>query len=81
MIKAMENGGRRLDRAWLLAVGARCRSMMLAARADLVAATRMAQQAMTAHQALPMPFERARTQLLLGRLQRRQRRKGPPQPH
>ena len=48
---------------------------MLAARGDLAAATRMAQQAMTAHQALPMPFERARTQLLLGQLQRRQRQK------
>jgi DNA-binding CsgD family transcriptional regulator len=35
----------------------------------------MGQQAMAAHQALPMPFERARTQLLLGQLQRRQRQK------
>ena len=75
MIKAMENGGRRLNRAWMLAIGARCRSMMLAAQGQLEAATRMAQQAMTAHQPLPMPFERARTQLLLGQLQRRQRQK------
>ena len=75
MIKALEYHGRRLNRAWMLAIGARCRSMMLAARGDLAAATRMAQQAMTAHQPLPMPFERARTQLLLGRLQRRQRQK------
>jgi DNA-binding NarL/FixJ family response regulator len=75
MIKALEYHGRRLNRAWMLAIGARCRSMMLAAQGQLEAATRMAQQAMTAHQPLPMPFERARTQLLLGRLQRRQRQK------
>ena len=75
MIKALEYHGRRLNRAWMLAIGARCRSMMLAAQGQLEAATRMAQQAMTAHQPLPMPFERARTQLLLGQLQRRQRQK------
>lgn len=75
MIEALECHGRRLDRAWMLAMGARCRSMMLAAHGDVEAATRMAQQAMAAHQALAMPFERARTQLLLGQLQRRLRQK------
>ena len=75
MIEALEYHGRRLDRAWMLAMGARCRSMMLAAKGDVEAATRMAQQAMAAHQPLAMPFERARTQLLLGQLQRRQRQK------
>lgn len=75
MIEALECHGRRLDRAWMLAIGARCRSMMLAAQGQLEAATRMAEQAMIAHQPLPMPFERARTQLLLGQLQRRQRQK------
>ena len=71
LIDALERNGARLSRSWLLAVGARCRSMWLAARDDLGAAERMAQQAMTAHQALAMPFERARTQLLLGQLQHR----------
>ncbi|ORB17728.1 helix-turn-helix transcriptional regulator [Mycobacterium noviomagense] len=75
LIEALERNGRRLDRAWMLAVGARCRSMSLAARGDVVAAEQIAQQAMTEHQRLPMPFERARTQLLLGQLQRRRRRK------
>lgn len=75
MIEALEYHGPRLDRAWMLAIGARCRSMMLAAQGQLEAATRMAEQAMSAHQRLPMPFERARTQLLLGQLQRRQRQK------
>jgi DNA-binding CsgD family transcriptional regulator len=75
LIEALERNGSRLDRAWMLAVGARCRSMWLAARGDVVAAEHVAHQAMTEHQRLPMPFERARTQLLLGQLQRRQRRK------
>jgi DNA-binding CsgD family transcriptional regulator len=61
----------------MLAVGARCRSMWLAATGDIVAATQMAEQAMAEHERLPMPFERARTQLLLGQLYRRQRRKDP----
>src|ERR1700758_4849750 len=75
LIEALERNGSRLDRAWMLAVGARCRSMWLAARGDVVAAEHVAHQAMTEHQRLPMPFERARTQLLLGQLRRRQRRK------
>jgi len=75
LIEALEHNGRRLDRPWMLAVGARCRSMWLAARGDVEAATRMAQQAMVDHDRLPMPFEWARTQLLLGQLQRRQRLK------
>ena len=59
----------------MLAVGARCRSMWLAARGDVVAAMRIAEHAMAVHARLPMPFERARTQLLLGQLERRQRQK------
>jgi DNA-binding CsgD family transcriptional regulator len=73
LIDALERNGRRLDRAWMLAVGARCRALLLAARGDLNAATATAERAMTEHDRLPMPFERARTQLLLGQLQRRQR--------
>ena len=75
LIEALECNGRRLDRPWMLAVGARCRSMWLAARGDVEAAARKAQDAMAEHDRLPMPFERARTQLLLGQLQRRQRQK------
>jgi DNA-binding CsgD family transcriptional regulator/nucleoside-triphosphatase THEP1 len=75
LIEALERNGRRLDRPWMLAVGARCRSALLAAQGDVEAAAQMAGQAMTQHKRLPMPFERARTQLLLGQLQRRQRKK------
>ncbi|MDT5286982.1 MAG: hypothetical protein QOF88_1871 [Mycobacterium sp.] len=73
LIDALERNGSRLDRPWMLAVGARCRSMWLAARGDLEAADRAAREAITHHQRLPMPFEHARTLLLLGQLQRRQR--------
>jgi DNA-binding CsgD family transcriptional regulator len=59
----------------MLAVGARCRGMWLAAQGDVEGAARKAQDAMAEHDRLPMPFERARTQLLLGQLQRRQRQK------
>jgi DNA-binding CsgD family transcriptional regulator len=72
LIDALEHNGRRLDRPWMLATGARCRSMWLAAQGDVDGAIRMAQQAMAEHDRLPMPFEFARTQLLLGHLQRRQ---------
>ena len=75
LIEELEQNGARLGRSWMLAVGARCRSMWLAATGDIVAATQMAEQAMAEHDRLPMPFERARTQLLLGQLQRRQRQK------
>jgi DNA-binding CsgD family transcriptional regulator len=59
----------------MLAVGGRCRSMWLTARGDVEAAARKAHDAMAEHDRLPMPFERARTQLLLGQLQHRQRQK------
>lgn len=75
LIHALESNGRRLDRPWMLAVGRRCYAMLLAARGDISAAAATAELAMTAHDRLPMPFERARTQLLLGQLQRRQRQR------
>jgi DNA-binding CsgD family transcriptional regulator len=73
LIEALERNGARLDRPWMLAVGARCRSMWLAARGDLDSAEHTARQAICHHHRLPMPFELARTQLLLGQLERRLR--------
>lgn len=73
LIERLERNGRRLDRPWMLAVGARCRAMLLAASGDIEAASLAAKWAMVQHDRLPMPFERARTQLLLGQLQRRLR--------
>jgi DNA-binding CsgD family transcriptional regulator len=75
LIEMLEKNGRRLDRSWMLAVGARCKAMLLAARGDFIGATAAVEAAMVEHNRLPMPFERARTQLLLGQLQRRRRMK------
>ncbi|MDG4665691.1 LuxR family transcriptional regulator [Mycobacterium sp. 236(2023)] len=73
IVDVMERNGRTLDRPWMLAVALRCRAMSLAARGDVEAAEEVARRAMAEHDRVPMPFERARTQLLLGQLQRRRR--------
>lgn len=75
LIVAFERNGAALDRPWLLAVGSRCRAMLLVARGDLAGALSAAEEAMAHHDRLPMPFERARTQLVLGDVQRRLRRR------
>ena len=75
LIEALERNGNRLSRHWMIAVGARCRSMVLAARGDVTAASCLIRDALAEHQKVPMPFERARTQLLFGQLERRQRKK------
>jgi DNA-binding CsgD family transcriptional regulator len=75
LIERLERNGRRLDRPWMLAMGARGRAMLLAAHGDLDSADAMAQHAIVHHGRLPMPFERARTQQLVGQIQRRRRQK------
>jgi ATP/maltotriose-dependent transcriptional regulator MalT len=75
LLDQLESNGRRLDRAWALALGARCRSLLLAATGDLDAAAETAEHALDEHRRLPMPFERARTLLVLGQIQRRRRQK------
>ncbi|WP_234834814.1 helix-turn-helix transcriptional regulator [Mycolicibacterium stellerae] len=75
VIRMIEDNGSRLDRAWMLATGARCRAMLLAARGDVDAAEKAVERALREHERLPMPFERARSLLLLGQIQRRRRAK------
>jgi DNA-binding NarL/FixJ family response regulator len=60
---------------WSLAVSARCRGLMLAALGELDAAAEALERALAEHERCPMPFERARTLLVHGRLQRRLKRK------
>src|SRR5262249_25784180 len=55
-IEALERNGRQFDRAWMLAMAARCRGMLFAARGDVAAAVRATAEAMTEHDRLPMPF-------------------------
>jgi DNA-binding NarL/FixJ family response regulator len=60
---------------WSLAVSARCRGLVLAAQGELDAAAEALERALAEHERCPMPFERARTLLVQGRLQRRLKRK------
>ena len=71
LLETFERRARRLDRVWALATGARCRGLLLAARGDLPGAEAALQEALVEHARLEMPFERARTLLCLGRVQRR----------
>jgi DNA-binding CsgD family transcriptional regulator len=75
LVDRLEEHGRRLDRAWALATGGRCRALLLAADGQLEAAVEAAERALSEHGRLAMPFDRARTLLVLGRLQRRQGRR------
>jgi DNA-binding CsgD family transcriptional regulator len=75
IIEALETHGAELDRPWMLAVGGRCRGMVQAATGELVDAEVTLRGAMAQHDRMTMPFERARTQLFLGQVWRRQRRK------
>jgi DNA-binding CsgD family transcriptional regulator len=75
LVKTLHDNGIRLDRPWMLAMAARGHALCLAARGDLAGAEDAAMRAMIHHQRLPMPFETARTELLLGQLKRRCRRR------
>jgi len=60
---------------WQHAIGARCRGLVASVRGDLAAAVIEFDLALTAHQQLPMPLERARTLLCYGTVLRRAKRK------
>lgn len=75
LVEQLESNGRRLDRTWALALGARSRALLLAAQGDLDGALKAAERALAVHGRLPMPFERARSLLALGQIQRRRRQK------
>ena len=57
------------------AVAARGRALVLAARGDVGDAAAAAERSLQLLEGLPMPFERARTLLLVGQLRRRRREK------
>ncbi len=75
LIDQLELAGRRLDRPWALALGGRCRCLLLVARGDLDGAVVAGERALVEHERLPMPFELARTRLIMGQVQRRRRQK------
>jgi len=56
---------------WSTVMAARCHALLKAAQGDRVAALDLLERALADHQRLPMPFEEARTRLLLGTVLRR----------
>jgi DNA-binding CsgD family transcriptional regulator len=75
LLARLERRARRLDRASALAAAARCRGLLAAARGDLASAVSDLDVALAEHERVPMPFERARTLLVLGGVRRRAKRK------
>jgi DNA-binding CsgD family transcriptional regulator len=72
----LEEHGERTNHRWSLATGARVRALVAAARGDLEDARTAVAQALKRHEQLPMPFERARTLLVKGLIERRARKRG-----
>jgi DNA-binding CsgD family transcriptional regulator len=56
---------------WSTAMASRCHGLLQAAQGDRMAAIDLLERALAEHQRLPMPFEEARTRLLLGSVLRR----------
>jgi DNA-binding CsgD family transcriptional regulator len=56
---------------WATAMAARCHGLLFAAHGDMALAVTTLEQALIHHERLPMPFELARTRLLLGTVLRR----------
>jgi DNA-binding CsgD family transcriptional regulator len=71
MVQRMEARAEAVPRPWILAVSARCRGLLNAARGNLDAALADYERAIAAHRNLDMPTEYGRTLLHLGRLHRR----------
>jgi DNA-binding CsgD family transcriptional regulator len=64
----------RCDCPWALATAARCQGRLLLAQGDTAGALAACDQALDEHRRTPGAFERCRTQLALGSMQRRARR-------
>jgi DNA-binding NarL/FixJ family response regulator len=75
LLARLEERAARSRIPWSLAVSARCRGLVLAAQGELEAAAEALELALAEHEHCPMPFERARTLLVHGRLQRRLKQK------
>ena len=75
LVRRFEQQAARSSIPWSIAVSARCRGLIVAACGDLPAAALVLETALLAHNACPMPFERARTLFALGRVRRRLKQK------
>ena len=75
-LEPFERSAAELERAWAVAAAGRCRGALEAARGAQDEAAAAFERALAAHDAVDMPLERARTQLLAGEAFRRFRRRG-----
>jgi DNA-binding CsgD family transcriptional regulator len=75
IVDGLERAGRVAPTPWTLAIAARGRGLVQAARGDSQGALDSLHRALVAHERLPMPFERARTLLALGQVHRRRKEK------
>ena len=75
IVERLERIGAVAPTPWTLAIGARCRGLLEAARGDLDAAAAGLERAVEEHEHLPMPFERARTLLAKGQVHHRRKEK------
>jgi DNA-binding CsgD family transcriptional regulator len=76
ILEQFETSARALDRIWALATAARCRGQLQGARSEVDAAVASFEEALLQHERSELPFDRARTLLGLGAVQRRSRRRG-----
>jgi DNA-binding CsgD family transcriptional regulator len=67
----LEEYGRRLDRPWGLATAARSAALVASARGEIDEALEFAERALSEHERLDWPLERARTLLVTGGILRR----------
>ena len=75
IVAGLEHAGRVAPTPWTLAIAARGRGLVQAARGESQGALDSLHRALVAHERLPMPFERARTLLALGQVHRRRKEK------
>jgi DNA-binding CsgD family transcriptional regulator len=72
----VEDRARALDRSGAIAITARCRALLLAARGDLAGAHAGFERALAEHARTQDPFQHARTLLAFGATQRRAKQRG-----
>jgi DNA-binding CsgD family transcriptional regulator len=77
VLDSWDSDATRVDREWVLAQVARCRGLVAAARGDVEGAMGSLEEAVARHDTVDDPFGRARAQLALGTLRRRDRQKRP----
>ena len=75
LLARLERRARRLKRTSALAASRRCRGLLAATEGNLASAVSTLESALAQHDRVPMPFERARTLLVLGEVRRRAKQK------